>query len=419
MDRKNVTLIITLLAVLGFLVRVGFIYFGKTYENPSTYEYGEIAANIASGHGFSRVNEFSTRLEPTSSHAPLYPILLSFLSAGNGRTFGFLAVQLLQAILSVMTVFFIYGICRRLYDRTTGVLAAAGLFFYPPLIYYTLKFTPTMLFVFLMSASLYLITAANGNVIKTLAAGVFVGLTLLCDPVGIALIPALIACAFLYRRLRWHTIAIILLVSCAILITWTVRNYRIHRRVVLVTTQYAKNLWIGNNPRATGTDYCRTVHGQHSELTLMTQTLPEEPKIALGTMREIEQADFFLQETWRFVTWNPKSFIRLLLQKTFYYWWRAPSSITASPDAKRYGLWHTLVYAPLLIFGCIGVYLAAVKRRSADTLLIVLTVFFISCIYCIAHVGLARYRLPAETYLIPLAAYAVHEARRWYRHKHT
>ncbi|UCC10976.1 MAG: glycosyltransferase family 39 protein [candidate division WOR-3 bacterium] len=418
MDRKDVTLIVILLAVLGFLVRAGFIYFAKSYENPSTYEYGEIAANIMSGRGFSRVNEFSTHLEPTSSHAPLYPFLLSLLSAGSGRTFGFPGVQLLQAILSVLTVFFIYGICRRLYDRTTGVLAAMGLAFYPPLIYYTLKFTPVMLFVFLLSISLYLIIAANGNVIKTVAAGVFVGLTVLCDPVGIALIPALIVCTLLYRRLRWHTIAIILLVSCAVLIPWTVRNFRIHRRIVVVTTQYAKNLWIGNNPRATGTDYYRSVHGQHSDFTLMTQTLPRETKIVLGTMSEIEQADFFLQETWRFVCRHPQHFIRLLLQKTFYYWWRAPSSITASPDARRYGLWHTLVYAPILLFGCIGGYLTVIKRRSADTLLIVLTVFFISCIYIIAHVGLARYRLPIETCLIPLAAYAVHEAWRWYRHNH-
>ncbi len=418
MDRKNVTLIVLLLAVLGFLVRVGFIFTLKSYENPSTFEYGEIAANLTSGRGFSRVNEFSNHLEQTSSHAPLYPLLLSFVSAESGRAFGFLTVQLLQAIFGVLTAFLIYGICSRLYDQNAGLLAAAGLVFYPPLIYYTLKFTPTILFIFLMSASLYLIVTANGNVLKTTVAGVSIGLTILCDPIGIAIIPALIGYTFLYRRFRWYRLAMILLISCAVLIPWTVRNYRIHRRIVVVTTQHAKNLWIGNNPRATGTDYYRTVHGRQSNFTLMTQTLPRETKTMLGTMREIEQADFFLLEAWQFANQHPLLFTRLMLKKTFYYWWRAPSSITASPDARRYGLWHTLAYAPFLLFGCIGAYLAVIKRRSAGTLLIVLTVFFISCIYSIAHVGLARYRLPVETYLIPLAAYAVLEARRWYRHKH-
>jgi hypothetical protein len=67
-DRKNVTLIVLLLALPGFLVLVGGIFFLKGSENPRTFEYGGIAANITSG---------------------------------------FLRIQLLQAIFKVLTIFFI------------------------------------------------------------------------------------------------------------------------------------------------------------------------------------------------------------------------------------------------------------------------------------------------------------------------
>lgn len=408
---------VVILALLGLFARVGYIYFTKSYENPRTFEYGEIAANIVRGNGFARVNEFSSVLEPTSSHAPLYPLFLSLFSAGTYGAYAFLTVQLLQAVFGVLTALVLYMTGRNLHGHGMGLLAAAGISFYPPLIYYTAKFTPTILFILMLSAALYLIMTANRNIIKSIGAGVLAGMTILCDPIGIALIPALIIWTLMFKRLRLHTVACIVLVACAVLVPWTVRNYRVHRRIVPITTQYAKNLWIGNNPRATGTDYYRTVLRQPLNFTLMPQTLPRATKTMLGHMRENEQADFFLHRTWRFITRQPHSFTCLLLRKTYYYWWRTPPHLIASQDSRRYGSWHTIMYLPLLIFGCIGAYLAAIDRGRADCFLIVLTVLIISCMYIVAHVGLARYRLPVETYLILTAAYAWNAA--WARYRHT
>lgn len=160
---------VVFLTLLGFFIRVGFIYFTKNYENPQTFEYGEIAANIVRGNGFARTNEFSNMLEPTSSHAPLYPLFLSWFSAGTDHVYGSLVVQLLQAVFGALTALVMYMTGRRLYGHGTGLLAAAGLSFYPPLIYYTAKFTPTIPFIFLMITALYLITISNGHIIKAIA----------------------------------------------------------------------------------------------------------------------------------------------------------------------------------------------------------------------------------------------------------
>lgn len=412
--RFSIPLTVVLLATLGFFIRVGFICFTKSFENPQTFEYGEIAANIVRGNGFARVNEFSSELEPTSSHAPLYPFLLSWLSFGTDKTPN-TSILVLQAVVGVLTVLVMYMIGRRLYGHGIGIVAAAGLCFYPPLIYYTAKYTPTTVFIFLLSAALYLIMITEKNVIKAAAAGVLVGMTMLCDPVAIAIIPALIIWTLVFRRLKPHALVVILLAACAVLVPWTLRNFRVHHRIVPVTTQYSKNLWIGNNPRATGTDYYRTVPGQPDNYTFLPQTLARATKIALANMPENEQTDFFLQETWRFITRHPRQFIHFLLKKTYYYWWRTPAHLTASRDAQRFGLWHTLMYIPLVFSGCIGVYLSVKDHGLENCSLIFMTAVFISCVYIVAHVGLARYRLPIETYLILMAAYMWHAA--WARYR--
>jgi len=412
--RFPIPLTVILIAALGFLIRVGFIYITKSFESPRAFEYGEIAANIVRGNGFARVNEFSNTLEPTSSHAPLYPFLLSWLSFGTDKTPNTI-ILVLQAVIGVLTVLVIYMIGRRLYGHGIGIVAAAGLCFYPPLIYYTAKITPTILFIFLLSTTLYLIMITDRYLITAIAAGVFVGMTMLCDPVAFALIPALIIWVLVFRRLKPHVLVLILLAACAVLIPWTLRNFRVHHRLVPVTTQYAKNLWIGNNPRATGTDYYRAVPGQPDNYTLLPQTLARATKIALANMPENEQTDFFLQETWRFITRHPRQFIHLLVEKTYYYWWRTPATLTASQDAQRFGWWHTLLYIPLVLSGCIGVYLSVKDHGLEKCSLILMTGVFISCVYTVAHIGLARYRLPIETYLILLAAYGWYAA--WARYR--
>jgi 4-amino-4-deoxy-L-arabinose transferase-like glycosyltransferase len=411
--RSPALLTAVLLAALGFFIRIGFIYVTRSYEDPRTFEYGEIAGNIVRGNGFARVNEFSNKVEPTSSHAPLYPFLLAWLSYGHGRT-SHNAIQVLQAVIGILTALVMYMTARRLYGNRIGVIAAAGFLFYPPLIYYTSKCTPTVVFIFLLSVTVYLIMITAGNIIKAIAAGVFVGMTMMCDPVAAALVPSLVIWALVFRRLKPHLLVVILLAACAVLAPWTIRNLRIHHRLVPVTTQYAKNLWIGNNPRATGTDYYRTVPGQPDNYTLMPQTLPRAARIILGNMPESEQTALFLRETRLFLTQHPLQFIHLLAKKAYYYWWRTPVHLTASRDAHRFGIWHTLMYFPLLLSGCIGMYLS-MKEHGPDISLIAMTAFFISCVYVIAHVGLARYRLPVETYLILTAAYLWHAA--WSRYR--
>ena len=45
---------------------------------------------------------------------------------------------------------------------------------------------------------------------------------------------------------------------------WTIRNYKVHGRIILLKSGMPKELWMGNNPNATGTGY---VEGGAGEIT--------------------------------------------------------------------------------------------------------------------------------------------------------
>ncbi len=62
--------------ILAIAVRIAAVLVLRSYEVPrSTYEHGEIAANLLAGRGFS--TRFLGADGPTSQQAPVYPILVA------------------------------------------------------------------------------------------------------------------------------------------------------------------------------------------------------------------------------------------------------------------------------------------------------------------------------------------------------
>ena len=89
-----------------------------------------------------------------------------------------------------------------------------------------------------------------------LAAGVFWGVLALGRPAIVAFLPLVLLWLWWNRRTRqdWlKSCSLILVAATLVLLPWTVRNYRIHGRLILVSTNSGATFWNGNSPFSTGT----------------------------------------------------------------------------------------------------------------------------------------------------------------------
>lgn len=399
---------IIILFIIGFVLRIGFIFVSKSYINPNDWEYGEIARNLVANNGYARTTGFNGSLELTSSHAPLYPYFLSVFYNLGQKTWVFTIIQFIQAFLSSLIILIFYKTALLLFNKSVAILTSVGITLYPSLIYYCAKLTPTTFFIFLLSLTILLIyKIKKDNLISKILPGIMLGLSVLCNTLAFAIFPALIIWYVMKKKVLLKDLFLIIITSLIILVPWTIRNYSVHHHIIPVTTQFGINFWIGNNPNATGTDYYKVHSVEEENFVLMKQTFPRKIKNELGRKSEIERSKFFLSQGIKFTKQNPTKFLKLLLKKCFYYWWFAPSEINASRDVIKYKTMLIIFYVPVLILGLLGILMSLSRKFIKNNLLIILTIFFISITYIITHVGLIRYRIPVETYLIMFVGFAI------------
>ncbi len=306
----------------------------------------------------------------------------------------------------MFTIYFVFKTARLIFNDSVARKAEFLIAFYPPFIYYITKFVPTTISLFLIALVAYLfINSKSKNFLYYLLCGIILGITILCEPVAFVLYPVILVWFFFDKRINFFQICLIIFISILVLLPWTLRNYKVHQTFVPVTTQFSINFWIGNNPKATGTDFYKIASIQTDEYILMTQTLPANIQDSLNRISEIERARFYLQQGKDFVLHNPFKFLRLLIKKFFYYWWFAPSSEYTSKDLQKYRILIYIFYVPVLIMGWVGLLLSIKDHKPV--LFIFLSIIFISTLYIFTHVGLIRYRMPVELFLLMFSAYAI------------
>lgn len=132
--------------------------------------------------------------------------------------------------------------------------------------------------------------------------GLLLGLATLVRPVAM-LVPVVLAGAELLRGTR-RPLALLLscllalVVLAATLTPWSLRNHRVFGEVVLVSTNFGTNFWMGNNPDTDG----------------RYMPLPEVRPFA----SEVERADYFLGEALSYVREDPVAFVRRTASKALY-----------------------------------------------------------------------------------------------------
>jgi hypothetical protein len=241
------------LIALAVLVRAAAILVLQSHTVPhSTYEHGEIAANLLAGRGYSV--RFLGAEGPTSQQAPVYPLLVAaaYAVGGVGTPRALLILELGQALLGGILVVVVLALAREVAPGRPLVAGLAGLLaaLHPTLIYAATHVQVASLATVLLVGSIALAyrLGRTGREWDAVIAGGLFGLLVLTDPILVLAAPAL---AWLVRGRRLLLMAT---VAASVVTPWLARNLCVHGELVFIKSTFGYAFWQGNCALSEGTD---------------------------------------------------------------------------------------------------------------------------------------------------------------------
>src|SRR3989344_2102154 len=385
----------------AFLVSIIFSFYYRISPTVDAKAYTRIARNMVAGLGYIEHIENTGRITNDDAIVrvgPGYEFFLAGLYLVTGGQ-NLPIVWVAQALLRVLTAFFIYKIALLLFseheNRTRIALLAAGIIgFFPDLVVIGGMLLAETLFLTLLAAALYfsLLLLKDGRRSHLYFASILWGLAALVRPTAIPMV-FLLAVVLIYRK-NWASAAIVLIATILFIGGWSVRNSLVYGRPLFTTTAGSYALWVGNNAGATG-GYDKTP--QIHELIDKYHSI-ELSKKAFG--------DYFA-----FLIHRPFKFIELQFRKTILYF----------SLLRPMGLWIYLADKPidraitlfasaiatvfLFIAGAAGAYFYF--KEKVCTNLFLFGMIMIQPFVVIPTYVETRYRYPLYIFLALFAALAV------------
>lgn len=221
---------------------------------PFQNEVGSIAAAVSNGNGFCCV--FLQPTGPTAWLAPVYPLLVALLFKifGSFTVQAFYAAATMNSIFSALTCLLVYLAGERIGGNVVGMCAAWLWAFFPSGILMPFEWIwDTSLSALLAAALLWatLMAEEQWRVRNALLYGLLWGVALLTNPALGLLAPFLLGW-IAYRqggiapaRFRCTAVSLALIVACCL--PWTIRNAVQFHRLIPLRSNFAFELWLGNN----------------------------------------------------------------------------------------------------------------------------------------------------------------------------
>lgn len=418
-SRRSLVLICLAIFLLALALRIAAIAFvGLNSSRPGQWsESGVIAQNLIAGQGYT-FNFFGLRKEqPLHSFMP--PLFVGLLYAC--LRFGAqpaLTLALAHAGLSSLTAVAIFLLAvllsrRRSVALLSGLAAAA----YPVMVLMITIPISLTLHLAVLAWALVLTTwlAQKPSWLLALAAGASWGVLTLGRPAIVAFLPLVFLWLWWNRRTRqdWlKSISLILIGVILILLPWTVRNFRIHDRLILISTNSGATFWNGNSPFSTGTgfgvytekldDYLGRPHDPNQPpiiQTLQPYPMPLDLQAEVATVSEMELDRRQLQASLTLIRQNPQPWLALMKQKAIgFLWFRRDIGALYDPTWTTY---YKPAYVILLILTVLGLAVSARQWRRYS--LLYLLFIFYTVIHILYNVQ-TRYRWEIEPFFLIFAA---------------
>ncbi len=391
---KKTRSILATIIVVAVLLRVGvaLLMGDHVVELPGTQDqisYHALALRLLGGHGYSfdaGWYPFTPANTPTAQWSFAYPAYL----AGVYLLFGVhpLAARLIQAVIAgFLTCWLIYWLGNRVFGRNVGLVAAGIAAVYTYFVYYG---AALMTESFFMVAALITLEFAYRLVEKpsagrAVALGLSLGLAVLLRQAILMFVPVLLAWLWWEgrRRLHWRHYVIPLAVVAMLIAPWTLRNYRVYGHFLLLNANAGYAFYSSNNPAL----------GTHWSAENAVAPVPAD----LQGLTEAEMDRALMGRGIAFVLADPERYFLLTLNRLgeYFKFWPSPDSSLIS------NLQRPLSFGLLLPLALCGLYLG---RRRLRAWALPLLFFATTAASYVLSWPTARYRVPTDACLMPLAA---------------
>jgi 4-amino-4-deoxy-L-arabinose transferase-like glycosyltransferase len=396
-----------LIVAVSFLARLAFAA-GQVRKLPANLvglvpflnEAGNIAFSLAQGHGFS--SPWWQETGPTAWLTPVYPWIVSIVYRifGIHTPHAFYAVVLLNIIFSAATCVPIYFIGKHIAGLGVASGAAWLWAMFPNAILIPYEWVwDTSLSALLMATILWATLELSDarRVRDWILYGALWGLALMTNPSLGSMLPVMLGWTA-YRRLRSRDLRLarpLLALGVAVLccVPWTVRNYIAFHKFVPLRSNFALELWLGNNNN----------FDENSQIAPPADPTKEEihKYIRMG-----ETA--FMAEKWRnatlFVRTHPRLETTLWERRFVATWTGAENPVETFRDAESNLVRIVLVSNFLVAIAALVGIVMLFSRRSIYAFPLAAFPVVYPLVYYATHTSL-RYRHPIDPVLVILAAF--------------
>lgn len=423
MQAKSDRYWLTIIVLVSVLLRVAVaVYLGnEVVELPGTFDqvsYDMLAKQVLNGKGFTVAEQWwpvTPAGEPTAHWSYLYVLYLVAIYS----VFGYipLVARLIQAIIvGILMPLLVYQLGKRHFGRPTGLIAAGLMAGYIYFFYYSATLMTETFYITAILGTMYLADKLQQALTdetdprqsaRKIKLSVGLGLTLatavLLRQLFLLFIP------FLFLWLLWCSyrdrnrkkvfgmitnLGIATTILVLAIIPFTIRNYQVFDRFVLLNTNAGFAFFWGNHP----------IHG-----TTFVPILPADgpsyqdliPEELLG-LNEAELDSALLTRAINTIVADPVRYLRLSLSRVeeYFKFWPSSESGLISNISRVFSfgiLWPFMLY---------GIIMSVRQKKWAPELLIF---YLFIVVYTGVHLltwTLIRYRLPIDAILLIFAGAA-------------
>jgi tetratricopeptide (TPR) repeat protein len=264
---------------------------------------------------------------------PLYPFLIALLY----RLFGYgpFVPGFFQTCLDAGTAVLIYKITvRAMADGSTkpgkaaniaGIAVAAAWCFFLPAQAYSAILMPAAgaVFVFWLLVWQIVRTESAPSPLRCLAYGLLIGFTAMGVATVLFLIPLFVGAVLIRQtqlRLGAKGVAVALLFAGVFVGTspcW-LHNYFLARDPVFLSAHGGINLWLGNNPEATGYPRFPDLHAGQGEM--LRDSIDQAEMAAGRPLKRSEVSRYWSSKARDYISANPGAWLKLLARKIGNFW---------------------------------------------------------------------------------------------------
>ncbi len=336
---------------------------------------------------------------------PLYPFFLG----GVYKLFhgSLLAAKLVQVLLGLVTVYFVYRIAEKISDQKTAILSALVAACYGPLIFHEGILIPEALGIPLYATTFFMAIKFLRCPTKKMGVqlGILFGLSMLTKA-GILLFVLIFLYSFCWRLPKKRVQGIYcFLAFCLTLAPVTAHNVFGGKDFVWLTSHAGFNFYVGNNEQAVGVFAPPPGTGTNVDAQIEDSKAVAEQ--AMGrVLKPSEVSRYWSGKAWDFIGKHPAKFLELCIRKLALFF--DAREISDIEDYQFAQLFNPFLKIPWLNFSLLGplfflgLVLGYKKLRYGRVVLLWIAGYLVGMMGFFVN---ARYRLPLLPVMIPVAAF--------------